>query len=76
MARPELWDELANQVPDSFAESTIVYGRVEECVDRIARFWDAGCRHVVLEPYWIERDRLRMAVEIAGRKIKPDITGL
>jgi phthiodiolone/phenolphthiodiolone dimycocerosates ketoreductase len=76
MARPWLWDELANQVPDSLADSIIIYGGVEECVERVARFGDAGCRHMVLEPYWIEKDRLRDAIEIAGRRIRPHIESL
>jgi hypothetical protein len=76
MAKPWLWDELASQVPDSLADSTIIYGGVEECVERIARFGNAGCRHIVLEPYWIEKDRLRDAIEIAGRKIRPYIESL
>lgn len=76
MARPGLWDELASKVPDGLADSTIIYGGVEECVDRIARFGDAGCRHMVLEPFWIEKDRLRKACEIAGHRIKPAVEGL
>ncbi|MDT7879129.1 MAG: phosphopantothenate/pantothenate synthetase family protein [Candidatus Caldarchaeales archaeon] len=76
MAKPWLWDELASQVPDSLADSTIIYRGVEECVERIARFGNAGCRHIVLEPYWIEKDRLRDAIEIAGRKIRPYIESL
>jgi hypothetical protein len=76
MAKPWLWDELASQVPDSLADSTIIYGGVEECVERIARFGNAGSRHIVLEPYWIEKDRLRDAIEIAGRKIRPYIESL
>jgi alkanesulfonate monooxygenase SsuD/methylene tetrahydromethanopterin reductase-like flavin-dependent oxidoreductase (luciferase family) len=76
MAKPWLWDGLASQVPDSLADSTIIYGGVEECVERIARFGNAGSRHIVLEPYWIEKDRLRDAIEIAGRKIRPYIESL
>jgi hypothetical protein len=76
MAKPWLWDELASQVPDSLADSTIIYGGVEECVERIARFGNAGSRHIVLESYWIEKDRLRDAIEIAGRKIRPYIESL
>jgi hypothetical protein len=33
-------------------------------------------RHMVLEPYWIEKDRLRDAIEIAGRRIRPHIESL
>ncbi|MCL7383682.1 MAG: LLM class flavin-dependent oxidoreductase [Thaumarchaeota archaeon] len=74
--KPKLWDELASQVPDNLADSTIIYGKIEECVDKIARFRDAGCGHMILEPYWIEKDKLREAIEIAGNKIKPSIENL
>lgn len=76
MSKLRLWDELANKVPDKLADSTIIYGSVEECVDKIARLKDAGCRHIILEPYWIEKDKLNEALEISGRKIKPKIDTL
>jgi hypothetical protein len=31
---------------------------------------------MILEPYWIEKDKLREAIEIAGNKIKPSIENL
>lgn len=73
MLEPQLWDELATKVPNTLADSTIIYGNVEECVDRIASFIEAGCRHIALEPYWIEKDRINDAIKIAGDKIKPRI---
>jgi len=73
MSEPSAWDKLADKVPDSLADSTIVYGTVEQCIDRIAKFRDAGCRHMIFEPYWIEKDRINEALEIAGKKIKPGI---
>mgnify|MGYP001125012089 CR=1 FL=1 len=73
MSEPSSWDKLADEVPDSLADSTIVYGKVEQCIDRIAKFRDAGCRHMIFEPYWIEKDRINEALEIAGKKIKPGI---
>jgi phthiodiolone/phenolphthiodiolone dimycocerosates ketoreductase len=73
MAKPDLWNQLAEKVPNKLAESTIIYGRPDECVEKIVRFGKAGCRHIILEPYWIEKDKLKEAIEIAGRKIKPKI---
>ncbi|HIE19052.1 TPA: LLM class flavin-dependent oxidoreductase [Candidatus Bathyarchaeota archaeon] len=74
--KPKLWDGLANQVPDRLADSTIIYGDIEQCIDRIARFREAGCKHIILEPYWIEKERLNEALEMLGRKIKPKIEAL
>jgi alkanesulfonate monooxygenase SsuD/methylene tetrahydromethanopterin reductase-like flavin-dependent oxidoreductase (luciferase family) len=76
MAKPNLWDELANEVPDDLADSTIIYGKVEECINRIAHFRDAGCQHIILEPYWIEKSKLKEAIRIAGNKIKPSVQSL
>jgi len=73
MLEPSAWDKLAGKVPDSLADSTIVYGTVEQCIDRIAKFGDAGCRHMIFEPYWIEKDKINEALEIAGKKIKSEI---
>jgi phthiodiolone/phenolphthiodiolone dimycocerosates ketoreductase len=76
MAKPTLWDELANKVPHTLADSTIIYGRTEECIDKIVRFREVGCCHMILEPYWIEKDKIKEAVKIAGNKIKPNIENL
>lgn len=73
---PKIWDELASQVPDKLADSTIIYGNSEECIDRIMQFREAGCKHIILEPYWIEKERLNEALEILGKKIKPNIEAL
>jgi len=73
MCKQSSWDELVERVPDSLADSTIIYGRAEQCIDRIARFADAGCRHMIFEPYWIEKDKVNEALEIAGKKIKRGI---
>lgn len=76
MTSPQLWDRLAAQVPEELAESTLVYGNAEECIQRITRFADAGCRHMILEPYWVEeRERLE-AVQIAGEMIRPALQEL
>jgi phthiodiolone/phenolphthiodiolone dimycocerosates ketoreductase len=76
LSKPQLMDELVNRVPDKLADSTIVYGGVEECIEKIARFREAGCCHMIFEPYWIEKDRRKEALDIAGRKIKPEIRNL
>jgi len=62
-----LWEKLKGEVPDWLAERTLICGGEEECIDKLAAFAEAGCSHVILEPYWIEADRLKEAVEIAGR---------
>jgi|Deesub1362B_J571_1020462.scaffolds.fasta_scaffold00004_170 phthiodiolone/phenolphthiodiolone dimycocerosates ketoreductase len=69
----ELWDKLARDIPNDLADETIVYGNAEDCVDKISRFYDAGCKHIILEPYWIERDRLFEAISITGTKIIPKL---
>jgi len=73
MSKQSSWDQLAEKVPDSLADSTIIYGRAEQCIDRIAKFADAGCRHMIFEPYWMEKDKVNKALEIAGSKIKGEV---
>ncbi len=51
--KPGLLQRLADKVPDSLAEATLVYGTVEECYERLNRMKDAGCEEAILEPYWI-----------------------
>jgi phthiodiolone/phenolphthiodiolone dimycocerosates ketoreductase len=63
----DLWSRLAEEVPNGLADLTIIYGDVDECIERVMRFREAGCLHIILEPYWIEEDRLLEAVELAGR---------
>jgi len=62
-----LWSDLASRVPDGLADATIVYGGLDECLGRMARFVEAGCEHSILEPYWIGAERIAEAVELAGR---------
>lgn len=64
---PQLWEELARQIPDHLADKTLIYGRLEECVDRAAHFQEAGCQHLILSPYWIEPGLVEEAVRQAGR---------
>jgi alkanesulfonate monooxygenase SsuD/methylene tetrahydromethanopterin reductase-like flavin-dependent oxidoreductase (luciferase family) len=61
MSKPDLWDKLAEKVPDKFADSTIVYGTPNECIEKIAKFREAGCNHIIFEPYWIEKDKMKEA---------------
>lgn len=49
--KTKLWDKLANKVSDNLAVSTIIYGRIEERINKIAKFRDAGRQHTILEPY-------------------------
>jgi uncharacterized protein YutE (UPF0331/DUF86 family) len=69
-------DKLTKKVPDKLADSTIIYGEIRECIDRITRFREAGCCHVIFEPYWIEKEKIKETLKIAGRKIKPKIAAL
>ncbi|MDJ0270816.1 MAG: hypothetical protein NXY59_09835 [Aigarchaeota archaeon] len=62
-----LLEELSSQVPDWLAEATLIYGGMEECMDRMLKFFEAGCRHLILEPYWIERNKVMDAIREAGR---------
>ena len=64
---PELLESLAEKVPDALAESTLVYGSVSQCYERLNKMRDAGCSEVILEPYWIEKERILDGVELAGR---------
>jgi phthiodiolone/phenolphthiodiolone dimycocerosates ketoreductase len=76
LQKPQLLDKLTKKVPDELADSTIIYGEIKECIDRITRFREAGCRHIIFEPYWIEKEKIKEALKIAGRKIKPKIVSL
>lgn len=76
MAKPNLWNQLAQKVPNKLADSTIIYGTPNQCVKKIAKFREARCRHIILEPYWIEENKIEEALKIAGRKIKQKIKNL
>lgn len=58
----KLWDTLANRIPNKLADATIIYGDIEDCVDKISKFKEAGCTHLILEPYWIENKKVKMAI--------------
>lgn len=73
LAQRDLWDELAARVPEAMAEATLVYGPPEACVERLADFAKAGCRHIILEPYWIESKRRREAIEVVGQEVLPSV---
>ena len=76
LLKPKLLDELTRKVPNKLADSTLVYGEIEDCIDKIARFREAGCRHIIFEPYWIEKAKVKEALKIAGRRIKPEVGSL
>jgi phthiodiolone/phenolphthiodiolone dimycocerosates ketoreductase len=50
---PELLQRLADKVPDSLAEETLVCGSLSQCYEKLSRMRDAGCAEAILEPYWI-----------------------
>ncbi|MDG6899759.1 MAG: LLM class flavin-dependent oxidoreductase [Nitrososphaerota archaeon] len=63
----EKYAELREQIPDDLADELLVYGKDEACVRRLGRFLESGCKHFILEPYWIERSRLADSIVAAGR---------
>lgn len=73
MDNKDLWSKLAERVPDELADSTIIYGSAQECVERILKFREAGCKHIILEPFWIEKEKVKEALMILGKKIKPKL---
>ncbi len=50
---PELLEKLADNVTESLAEATLVYGTLDQCYERLCKMRDAGCEEAILEPYWI-----------------------
>ncbi len=64
--KKDLWNRLADEVPDKLADATIVYGSTSDCKERMTRFVEAGCKHIILEPYWIERKELLPAIGAAS----------
>ncbi len=63
----DLRASLVEKVPDSLAEATLIYGRESQCYERLSMLRDAGCAEAILEPYWIEKERLREGIDIAGQ---------
>ncbi len=64
--REEVWQKLADDVPDRLADATLLYGNPSDIVERLMKFVEAGCRHIILEPYWIEPDRIFPAIDAAS----------
>lgn len=64
---PELLESLLNKVPDHLAEATLIYGSKTQCFEKLSRMKDGGCSEAILEPYWIEKERLLEAVDEAGQ---------
>jgi len=74
--RPELWQAVREAIPDGVAEQTMVVGSPAACRSRLQAYVQAGCRHVVLEPYWqMTPQRLHEAIESAGI-IRTDLQAL
>jgi hypothetical protein len=70
----ELLKRLSDAVPDQLADATLIYGNIDACVDKLMKFVEGGCRHIILEPYWIEREGVMAAIEEASR-IKARLPG-
>ncbi len=64
--KKELWNRLADEVPDKLADSTIIHGSTSDCTEKLVKFVEAGCQHIILEPYWIERKELLPAIGAAS----------
>jgi len=71
--KPDQWNKVASMIPDKIADSVLIYGTIDQCVERIWKLWESGCRHIIFEPYWIEQNKVKEAIEIAGKKIKPQL---
>ena len=54
-------------VSDKLADSTLIYGNLTQCHERLSKMIEAGCAEIILEPYWIEKERITEAVNLAGR---------
>ncbi len=64
--RKEVWQKLADDVTDQLADATLLYGNPSDIVERLMKFVEAGCRHIILEPYWIEQNQVFSAVDAAS----------
>lgn len=64
---PKLWKSIQGAIPDDVAEQTILMGSPGTCRMRLQEYVQAGCRHVVLEPYWwMTPQRLHESIEAAA----------
>lgn len=64
---PDMWKAIQAAIPDDVAEQSILIGSPAACRTRIQEYVRAGCRHVVLEPYWLMTpQRLHEAIEAAA----------
>lgn len=65
--RPDMWKAVQDLIPDEIAEQTMLIGSPAACRTRVQQYVRAGCRHVVLEPYWqMTPQRLHEAIEAAA----------
>jgi alkanesulfonate monooxygenase SsuD/methylene tetrahydromethanopterin reductase-like flavin-dependent oxidoreductase (luciferase family) len=70
----ELLKRLSDSVPDKLADATLIYGDRDNCVEKLMKFVEAGCKHIILEPYWIEPEGVMLAIDEASR-IKASLLG-
>ncbi|MDR5695091.1 MAG: LLM class flavin-dependent oxidoreductase [Armatimonadota bacterium] len=66
-ADTKLWKQLADLIPDEIALQTVLLGPPDTCLARIREYLQAGCRHVILEPYWgMSSAQIPEAINAAG----------
>jgi alkanesulfonate monooxygenase SsuD/methylene tetrahydromethanopterin reductase-like flavin-dependent oxidoreductase (luciferase family) len=68
VGHPDLWRRIGEAVPDEVVEQTVLWGSPQRCAARLREYAQAGCTHVVLEPYWgLSAVDLSSAIAAAGR---------
>lgn len=70
----EIRESLVERVPDSLAEESLICGSKADCYEKLSKMKEAGCEEAVLEPYWIEKERIIEGIDIAGQ-IKSQLSG-
>lgn len=63
----ELLGSLSDTVPDQLADATLIYGDTDACAEKLMKFLEVGCKHIILEPYWIEPEGVMPAIDEASR---------
>lgn len=67
-AHPAVWQRIQEAVPDDLAARSALIGSVETITARVRAYAEAGCRHIVLEPYWgMAAHQIRDAIGAAQR---------
>lgn len=65
-AHPAVWQRIQEAIPDELAARTALIGPVDAIIARLRACAEAGCRHVVLEPYWgMPAEQIREAIAAA-----------